>query len=128
MQNILVCFDGSKHALKALHIGCDLAEKYKAGLHVLEVLPLACGTDGSSPKADHLELARTKLVKRGIQNFKLEIDKGPPVPAILLAVKRHQIGTIIVGCRGKAGGEDGQLGSVSQALFQEAECTCIAVK
>ncbi len=127
MQNILVCFDGSKHALKALHIASDLAEKYGAFLYVLEVLPSKQGGSEKLP-SDHLGMARDKLKHRGIVNFKLETERGATLPAILLAVKRHKINTLLMGCRGKSSASAPQFGSVSEDVFREADCTCIAVK
>ncbi len=38
MYKILVPVDGSNHSLKALHIACDLAEKYKASIFLLYVI------------------------------------------------------------------------------------------
>ena len=38
MHNILVPVDGSLHALKALHIACDLAEKYGGSIVLLHVI------------------------------------------------------------------------------------------
>jgi len=38
MHKILVPMDGADHALKALHIACDLAEKYQARIVLLHVL------------------------------------------------------------------------------------------
>jgi len=38
MHGILVPVDGSDHALKALHIACDLAEKYGGKIALLHVL------------------------------------------------------------------------------------------
>ena len=38
MYKILVPVDGSDHSLKALHIACDLADKYKARIILLYVL------------------------------------------------------------------------------------------
>ena len=37
MTGILVPFDGSKHSLKALHVACDLAEKYENKLFLLYI-------------------------------------------------------------------------------------------
>ncbi len=40
MYNILVPVDGTDHSLKALHIACDLAEKYRAIISLLYVLDI----------------------------------------------------------------------------------------
>ena len=38
MHKILVPIDGSDHSLKALHIACDLADKYRAVINLLYVV------------------------------------------------------------------------------------------
>lgn len=134
LQTILLCFDGSKQALKALQIASDLTEKHRGRLIVLEVLPLKGddkkgrgALDGANAVADHFQPVIEKLKKRGIENYKLELDRGEPVASILLAARRHEASTVVMGCRG-LGQSDHEFGSVSQSLFSQLTATCIAVK
>lgn len=130
MNKFLVPFDGSRHALKALHIACDLAEKYNGSLEVLYVILPAVGE--VKPSYDEaeviLDIAREKLNARGLAKTSLKIEKGEPTETILVAIKSFKATTIVMGCRGRLDDEIEQFGSVSQEVFQRADCTCICVK
>ena len=130
MQTILVPFDGSKHALKALHIASDLAEKYKCQICLVSVI-------SGSPedlqaarvkKQSVIAVAKSKLDHRGIEPASVDVEVGDPAECILLAAKRHKVSTIVMGCRGENTQGASQFGSVSQKVFQMANCTCISVK
>lgn len=54
MHTILVPFDGSGHALKALQIGCDLADKYSGRVVLFHVL----ATDKRAAELLQLQVAR----------------------------------------------------------------------
>lgn len=170
MSAILVPVDGSVHALKALHVACDLADKYGGRIALLHVL------DQNRPAAEILRLpvastfgaemslalknaaiasgkkpvdrsasevpekvlkviggkilseADAKVHRRGLDTTILEIEQGDPAEIILLAIKQTGANTIVMGCRGQNGSESSSFGSVSQRVFQMAECTCISVK
>jgi len=130
MQMILVPFDGSKHAQKALHIAGDLAEKYKCSICILTIMtPLEENVATVRTKAQEmLEKARAKLSTRSISNIITQIDSGDPVECILIAIKKHKASTIVMGCRGEKSSNMSQFGSVSQKVFSNADCTCICVK
>ena len=161
MHTILVPFDGSSHALKALTIACDLADKYGGEIALLHVLgksrmaadllelagrqigptlaePLreaAATPPGTVPEDLNkavgerlVEIAAERARRRGVEVKALPVEFGNPVEAILIARKATDAGTIVMGCRGVSGGEGSSLGSVSDAVFQRAECTCLAVK
>ena len=168
MQTILVPVDGSAHALKALHIGCDLAEKYGGRIALLHVLAkhtrasnlLALKVSAKfSPKLrsalqtatkpipgkssavelsdsvietagkEILDLAASGVRRRSLEAEVLPLATGAPSEAILLAQKRTGANTIVMGCRGVASdSEAGSFGSVSNAVFARAPCTCLSVK
>lgn len=54
MHTILVPFDGSGHALKALQIGCDLADKYTGRVVLFHVL----ATDKQAEELLQLQAAK----------------------------------------------------------------------
>lgn len=160
MHTILVPFDGSGHALKALQIGCDLAAKYGGRVvlfHVLatdkraeELLQMQAAREygpklteelkkvaGSPPLAEPLlhavgekilNLGATRARKRGLDTELLAIAKGDPAENILLAAQHAGANTIVMGCRGLSDEKAATFGSVSQTVFEKAECTCISVK
>lgn len=130
MHTLLVPFDGSKHAQKALHIASDLAEKYECAIHVFYVIPQSLQDEASAPREAKalLKRAQQKLSARGIVKVSTEFEIGDPAEAILIAVRRLNASTIVMGCRGERDDQLSQFGSVSQAIFQRAGCTCISVK
>lgn len=136
MSNILVPFDGSKHSLKALHIACDLATKHKVKLSLLYVITGASQADlpleKNSPlliKAlEVMKLARDKSNHWGAEFNVLEFEYGPAAEGILLAARKCGASTIVMGCRGLKPEDTDVFGTVSQAVFQQADCTCISVK
>lgn len=162
MHKILVPVDGSIHAMKALQIACDLAEKYGgriALIHILsegklaaELLDLAAASAfgpqlrqtlrsavdkdlGPAPTSilqavgeRILKQAAEKVIHRGVEVDVLAIEQGEPVEYILLARKQVDASTIVMGCRGENDSGQSSFGSVSNAVFQQAPCTCLSVK
>ena len=134
--HILVPFDGSKHSLKALHIASDLAVKYKCGVRVLVIVPSSRKADRTArTKAEGLiSTASEKLSKLGVDGIETEIEFGDIAEGIVFVASRHKMKIIVMGCRGvkegteTATGGTKQFGSVSQKVFQLADCTCISVK
>lgn len=162
MHTILVPVDGSDHALKALNIACDMAERYDGRLalfHVLlksrtpdEILKLIVAkkfgaqfeialrgsadqvTGLVSPKMlkligeQILEEAGERVRRRGVRAEILAIDEGEPAACILNALARTEANTIVMGSRGVGESQGSSFGSVSNAVFSQADCTCISVK
>lgn len=158
MHSILVPVDGSAHALKALHIACDLAEKYGGQIVLLHVLtterkarrilerPLADMLPADlvarlKDAADAvpedlrwrvgegiLDDAAARTHRRGLEMEIMPIVSGDPVECILVAARRAGANTIVMGCRGLSDEETNGFGSVSRRVFETADCTCISVK
>lgn len=128
MSVILVPFDGSAHALKALHIAMDLTEKYKAPLVLVHVAG-AEKAEAQLPEVQRIKaMAESKMRHRQVNPLAFEVVFGAAADCILLAAKRHKATTIVMGCRGQALDDRVMFGSVSQEVFREAGCTCISVK
>ena len=130
MHKILVPVHGSGHALKALQIACDLADKYGVLLHVLAgrrqaskllALPvanifgpklkevLAAVDDQLAPVPDSVRKAvgeailkhgAERVTRRGIKVEVLDLESGDPADSILLGHKRVSATTIVMSCRG----------------------------
>ena len=158
MSTILVPVDGSVHALKALRIACDLGDKYGGRIALLHVivprrktsrildLPIApkLPTAVTAALKEHSDQvpdavleavgrtvmhdAEERVARRGLELDVLPIATGDPVEAILIAARQSGAHTIVMGCRGLSNAEASGFGSVSQKVFQRAECTCISVK
>ncbi len=135
MTGILVPFDGSKHSLKALHVACDLAEKYENKLFFLYIIQLDAPFELSdvSPEAHKnaqtiIRKAAVKAKHRGVDFDILDFEYGDPAAGILAASKRIKPSTIVMGCRGLTAADAEIFGTASRAVFEHAECTCISVK
>ncbi len=135
MTGILVPFDGSKHSLKALHVACDLAEKYKNRLFLLYIIQMDTPfkpSDVSIETHKHaqniISKAATKAKHRQIEFKILEFEYGDPATGILAANKRMKPSTIVMGCRGLTATAAEIFGTASRTVFEHADCTCISVK
>ncbi len=135
MSVILIPVDGSTHSLKALHIACDLADKYGSDIALLNII--AIGRNDHPLNVDEADIVRGQQILerasvgaelRGIACNVLPIEKGDPAEAILISAKKLSASTIVMGCRGTTNGSGGSFGSVSQTVFARSECTCISVK
>lgn len=127
MSVILVPFDGSAHAFKALSIAMDLGDKYKAGVAVITIAGPTRDEEAFKAGGEIIKKAAAKMAQRKQKPAALEVEFGTPSDCIIAAGKRHGASTIVMGCRGAASSED-TFGSVSQAVFRKADCTCISVK
>lgn len=136
MYKILVPIDGSEHSQKALHIAGDLAEKYGGSIYLLHVLTQPQATDetsmGATKKAARaiIEAVIKRLLARSIDFQVLPLAIGNPVDAILTASEKVKVSAIVMGSRGISVRVplDNIFGSVSHAVFERANCTCISVK
>ena len=162
MHTVLVPVDGSNHALKALHIACDLAEKYGGRIALLHVLSrdrhasefldleianlfgpkLKTALQSAAQMSDEpvseelltlvgakiLEQAGAKVRRRGLEVFDLPVEAGNPAECILAARERTDASTIVMGSRGTSGSHATSFGSVSNTVFERAQCTCLSVK
>ncbi len=135
MTGILVPFEGSKHSLKALHVACDLAEKYENKIFLLYIIQLDAPFELSNVSPEAHKNAQTIICKaavkakhRGVDFDILDFEYGDPAAGILAASKRIKPSTIVMGCRGLTAADAEIFGTASRAVFEHAECTCISVK
>lgn len=135
-------YDGKIHFLFVLVEGkkarkvLDMMVASSFGPNLRSILQAqAESSDGSASKATLLavgekilEQASAKMYHRGLKANVLAIWEGNPVEAILVTAKSVGANTIVLGSRGVTDSSTSTFGSVSHAVFQRAECTCIAVK
>ena len=88
MHKILVPVDGSDHSLKALHIACDLADKYKALIVLLYVL------DPRKTTQEILDLSISVKFGEALvgQLHNIADDKNKTIPSDIL----NQVGVSIL--------------------------------
>ena len=145
-KRILVALDGSKFALEAARVGCEMAAKFDAQLRLLTV----CGTirvsgdlkrfltaEGLIGEPQYLlddltkkTLAEAKKVakKAGVTNLKSEIREGKPSRSILEYIENNKIDLVILGGRGAGKVRTPLLGSTSNKVSTLCGCACMIVK
>ncbi len=75
-----------------------------------------------------LEQAARRVRRRGVGVDILPMEEGDPVELILAAQKTTGANTIVMGSRGVSQAQEAAFGSVSHAIFERADCTCLSVK
>ena len=102
--HILVPVDGSDHAVHALQVACDMAEKYGASLHLFHAYPTIIPearmitTDIEALLASRKQ-AGEEILKSALEhtqcrvaNVTTELREAPDAEAILEEAKRRGIG------------------------------------
>jgi nucleotide-binding universal stress UspA family protein len=146
-MKILVCTDGSPECRKAMEqtariaAGCGVAEV--AVIHVYDnslLMPTSLGARGITGEEyrlfldsykkegrDILEDAEGFFASRGIR-VKTILKGGHPVQTIAKVAAEQGYDLLVVGSRGLGGLKRLFLGSVSNALLQEAKTSVLVVK
>ncbi|AWR97058.1 universal stress protein [Acidianus sulfidivorans JP7] len=139
-KHIIIAYDGSSHAKKALDIAIDLAKKYEAKLDIIEVVDSSIFAGaGLAPvpadviesiynraKAD-IEDAKKTAKDKGIEAEGVVLE-GDPATAILEYSNKNNADLIVTGSRGLSSLKRIFLGSVSSRIVQEAKVPVIVVK
>jgi nucleotide-binding universal stress UspA family protein len=119
MRKILVAYDGSEPARRALELAGDLAQRFEAALGVVSVVPVHPGRIPVDPwddrKVHAMELAEARelLASRGIEP-QLHEPAGDTAPTIEQIADQYDYDTIVVGSR-----KLGVLGRVLQGSVSE---------
>ena len=153
-MKILVCVDGSEHSRKALEMAAKIGEGCKDGefsiIYVYDYNPdnyfPFYGYDGSNltkEQADSIKKimeenkqekkkilsdAAKVFKKRGIKAHTI-FKEGHPSHTIINVARDEGFDMIVIGSRGLSGLKKAFLGSVSNAVVQEAkDCSVLIVK
>ena len=139
-KKILVGFDGSEGARKALHRAVELAKASGAELHVLAViekLPHFAATMGEVKEAlEALSVKYGWFVQEAIREAKAagitatgKAVPGHEVETIVMAVKEGGYDLLVVGFMGHSRSFGGwAMGSTTQSLTRLAPCSVMVVK
>jgi len=139
MQRIVVGYDGSEHAQRALERGATLAKSTGASLAVVSAAKVSAlmrdPAGGASPvdpadaeqRAKALEAARSYL---GGQGVAADFIEGHGDPADVLVQEAQDTGAdlIVIGTRGLNVAERLVLGSVSTKVVHHAPCDVLVVR
>ena len=133
MKKILVAYDGSEAATKALETAATLAHALSATVSVVSVVPVHGGRLGMDPwddsevHAKELIEARRILREKGIEAQLLE-PVGEPAPTIERIAHEGEFDTIVIGSRGLNAIERVLQGSVSEHVATHAAATVIVAR
>jgi len=142
---IMIAFDGSKDSVKAVELGCSMAEKYGSTLILAHVfspaLPPYTGVAPMPvPEIEGIavvakERARSVLARgidlvtaRGLKARGELIEAGSTVQALVELAAAEKVDLIIVGTRGMTGFKKLILGSVSSGLVSHSDCPVLVVR
>lgn len=137
-NKILLGYDGSPHANRALIVALNLAQKCKAEIAAVSIahLPDFAGTrdevngvleDAQNFFAKALEQAKELASRQGI-TLNTKIIPGHPADKLVRLAKEEGYDLIVLGARGLSGIKRLILGSVSEAVVRLASCPVLIVK
>jgi len=144
-SRILVAFDGSKDAMKAVQVACSIAKKYDSIVMIAYVYSLevyAYGGAGPVPVPDFqpledaakakgraiLDTAANAAQEAGVEASERLIEAPSIVQALLECAENEKVDLIVVGTRGVSGFKKLIMGSVSSGLTTHAECPVLVVR
>jgi nucleotide-binding universal stress UspA family protein len=152
MKKILVPTDGSEQADKALNFALDMAQKYKAKIEILHVIPPILTTLTPYPVVSGSPVLTSKLIDDYYKEAKLEgkkmlteaitlaqsktegleiitkLNKGKPSDIIIAEAENEDFDLIVMGSRGLGGIKEFILGSVSNQVVHESKNPVLIVK
>ncbi|AEB94387.1 MAG: universal stress protein [Metallosphaera sp.] len=139
-KHILVAYDGSENAKRALNVAIDLTKRYEAKLDIVEVVDtsvlLGAGIGPVPPDVIDSLYAKAradiengkKTAEQGGVKADGVIVEGDPATAILDYASKNGIDLIITGSRGLSTIKRMFLGSVSSRIIHEAKMPVLVVK
>jgi len=134
-MKILVGYDGSEYAKKALSEAIDIARKFKGSVTILHVYWDPAGVQKfegvevrDQPSFQILKEAEERL-KAAKVKYELRSEWSNHPPNVILSMAKDEgFDCIALGSRGLGGAKAWLLGSVSSKVVAEAECTVIVTK
>ena len=141
VKTVLVPYDFSEHADRALTWAHDFAADWGATIIVLNATPpithvahaeLTWETDRIEAEllADaekRLEELAQRMRSQGV-SFKTQAIRGDPVGSICQAAEQDQVDLIIMGSHGRTGLAHVFLGSVAERVVRHAPCPVLVVR
>ncbi|MCQ4350017.1 MAG: universal stress protein [Sulfolobales archaeon] len=140
-KRIVVAYDGSDHAIKALSTAIELAKAFNSKLDVVEVVDTAALLGmGFAPipsdviaqiynKAQNdVEQAKKKAQEAGVKDVTSQVLEGDPATSIIEYASKNGADLIVIGSRGLSTFKRLILGSVSSKVVQESRVPVLVVK
>jgi nucleotide-binding universal stress UspA family protein len=136
MKRIVVGYDGSEHAKRALERATEIAKTRGARLAVASAAPVSLFLRGAASPVDPVEAeerekalaeARAYLADKGVEVDFVE-GHGDPADVIVQEAEEGGADLVVVGTRGLSAGQRWLLGSVSTKVVQHAPCDVLVVR
>jgi nucleotide-binding universal stress UspA family protein len=135
MKSIVVAYDGSEAAKRALERTVELADgaavTVVSAVHVLPAMGRTMGSidqDEVEERRDELSEAASYLEARGVKPQTVELRASDVGEALVEHAKEAGADLIVVGSGGKSAAERIFVGSVSAKVVHEAECDVLVVR
>lgn len=136
-RRILVGYDGSDPARKALQVALDLTGRYNAELMAVAVLQPpefaemeaevnAALVEARGPLAGAFRWAREQAQRAGV-HLTLQIHVGHPAEVLVRIAREEDFDLIVLGRRGLTPVQRWMLGSVSEHVLRYAHCSVMVV-
>ncbi len=133
-ERVLLPTDGSKAAIPARERAFEIVQMAEGELHILHVVeqPALSGGKIIARKLEEkgerlLDGVSRRAERRGIENVRTHVARGPPHEEILRYARNNDIDTIVMGTHGRTGVERYVLGSVTERVVRMADVPVITV-
>jgi nucleotide-binding universal stress UspA family protein len=144
-SKILVCNDGSEHAMRAARAAAELAKKFGSAALVLSVIPpvpvlapyvmamdAAPDMSGLRLEAEQEHRAALACVEALYRAEAIPVrtlaEEGHAVEVISRVAEEEKVDLIVLGSRGMGGFQRFLLGSVSDGVAHHAHCPVLIVR
>ena len=139
-ERILVGFDGSVHARRAVQVASEIAGRFQAKLTIAVVRPTPPGeaaarlealvpiSEDGRTLATMLEEMRDRALLQGARVVEPVMLHGEVLESLLEYLGRNPQDLVVVGSRGLSPGRRLLLGSVSSGLVNAALCPVLVVR
>ncbi len=135
MKTIVVAYDGSQHAKKALETAKAIADRFGSKIyvvHVVDTAVLSLSEAFSTPNViKSLKEGGEKALREALSlapNAEAKLLEGDPAYEIAKFAKDVKADLVVVGSRGLSTIRKSFLGSVASRLVQESEISVLVVK
>lgn len=135
MKTIVVAYDGSQHAKKALETAKAIADRFGSKIyvvHVVDTAVLSLSEAFSTPNViKSLKEGGEKALREALNlapNAEAKLLEGDPAYEIAKFAKDVKADLVVVGSRGLSTIRKSFLGSVASRLVQESEISVLVVK
>ena len=118
VHRVVLCADGSDHALAALDAFATLPMAQDARVEILAI------EDGRTDAHDAAQVAQTRLEGKVAEVATL-VRPGQPTTAILEHLEEGRPDLVVMGTRGLTGWQRLRLGSTASAVVRGAPCTSL---